>query len=99
MDWDYDAPTETWAREENAVATREECEAQYAEMARREASHKARALAYARAIEPWWSRMFGPLIADASTSVVCRAMADEWTHMRCREVPDRAAVPSIPANP
>jgi hypothetical protein len=97
VDWDYDAPIEKWAAI-NHSATKEECEAVHAEAARREAAHHDRDVALAKEKEPWWGSMFGPLIADASTSAVCIAMADQWTHMRRREVPDEATAPSSPPN-
>ncbi len=89
IDWHYEGPIEQWGRQSDVFATREECEALYAELARREASHRDRAIAQAKEREAHddpVTKLIGPLLFEATTSPLCMAMADQETHMRCREV-------------
>jgi len=88
IDWHYDAPVEKWGRTSDVFATRGECEARYAEMAQRETSHRDRAIAQAKereAHDDFLTKLLAPL-SDPTTSALCMAMSDQWTHMRCREV-------------
>ncbi len=88
IDWHYDAPIEQWGRSSDVFATRGECEARYAEMARREASHRDRAIAQAKereADDDFVTKLLAPLF-DPTTLPLCMAMSDQWAHMRCREV-------------
>jgi hypothetical protein len=89
--WDYDAPVAKWIPLSETLSSEQECESRYAEMARREAAHKPGALAHAQELEARESRIakfLGPIFfdMDASTSDVCRALADEWAHARCKYV-------------
>ncbi len=100
VDWDYAAPLTKWVPTSEVFATREECEARYAEITKREAAHKAGALAHAHALED--NSVLAPigrLLFDASTSAVCKAMADEGAHSRCAYLEDRTVTTRPPPAP
>ena len=85
VDWNYAAPVEKWIRMSETFPTQEECDARHSEVVKREQRRKPAGLARAHELEDHDPlRTIAPLFFDASTSAVCKAMADEWSHTRCR---------------